>query len=190
MDFAGNIKRCDADRVPCPGSHECVGRGMESVCCQKAGGYFSKTTAPQVDRMELGIQTASAKPQSTLAPHAELQHKLGEYSKSRLKPSSQSIEHVQGITTTPLRNSVVRSPSLGAVETTTTSGQRASALNSAAVRVSVVFLAARDGKLSSYLFTGRQNSDQGSLYGQRLIGQTSPRTLRKFENRLINNSSR
>lgn len=36
MDFAGNIKRCDADRVPCPGSHECVGRGMESVCCQKA----------------------------------------------------------------------------------------------------------------------------------------------------------
>ncbi|VDO77384.1 unnamed protein product [Haemonchus placei] len=36
MDFAGNIKRCEADRVPCPGSHECIGRGMESVCCQKA----------------------------------------------------------------------------------------------------------------------------------------------------------
>ncbi|RCN42857.1 Kunitz/Bovine pancreatic trypsin inhibitor domain protein [Ancylostoma caninum] len=36
MDFAGNIKRCDAHRVPCPGSHQCVGHGMESVCCQKA----------------------------------------------------------------------------------------------------------------------------------------------------------
>ncbi|CAJ0597674.1 unnamed protein product [Cylicocyclus nassatus] len=35
MDFAGNIKRCDADRVPCPGSHECIGHGMESVCCLK-----------------------------------------------------------------------------------------------------------------------------------------------------------
>uniref|UniRef100_A0A1I7X567 EGF-like domain-containing protein n=1 Tax=Heterorhabditis bacteriophora TaxID=37862 RepID=A0A1I7X567_HETBA len=37
MDFAGNIKRCDGENVPCPGSHECVGFGMESVCCQKAG---------------------------------------------------------------------------------------------------------------------------------------------------------
>ncbi|WKY01165.1 hypothetical protein Q1695_015289 [Nippostrongylus brasiliensis] len=36
MDFAGNIKRCQTDRVPCPGSHECIGKGMESVCCQKA----------------------------------------------------------------------------------------------------------------------------------------------------------
>ncbi|CAD6197397.1 unnamed protein product [Caenorhabditis auriculariae] len=36
MDFAGNIKRCDGDRVPCPGSHTCVGSGMSSVCCQKA----------------------------------------------------------------------------------------------------------------------------------------------------------
>ncbi|CAB3406430.1 unnamed protein product [Caenorhabditis bovis] len=36
MDFAGNIKRCDGERVPCPGSHECVGSGMSSVCCQKA----------------------------------------------------------------------------------------------------------------------------------------------------------
>ncbi|KAJ1350543.1 hypothetical protein KIN20_006348 [Parelaphostrongylus tenuis] len=37
MDFAGNIKRCDADRVPCPGSHECIGKGMTSVCCERAG---------------------------------------------------------------------------------------------------------------------------------------------------------
>lgn len=37
MDFAGNIKRCDGDRLPCPGSHVCIGEGMTSVCCQKAG---------------------------------------------------------------------------------------------------------------------------------------------------------
>ncbi|KAK6018060.1 Kunitz/Bovine pancreatic trypsin inhibitor domain protein, partial [Ostertagia ostertagi] len=45
MDFAGNIKRCEADRVPCPGSHECIGRGMESVCCQKA----DTTTMPRLN---------------------------------------------------------------------------------------------------------------------------------------------
>lgn len=37
MDFAGNIKRCDGERIPCPGSHLCIGAGMSSVCCQKAG---------------------------------------------------------------------------------------------------------------------------------------------------------
>ncbi|KAK6742772.1 hypothetical protein RB195_010190 [Necator americanus] len=36
MDFAGNIKRCEPKLVPCPLSHECVGHGMESVCCLKA----------------------------------------------------------------------------------------------------------------------------------------------------------
>ncbi|CAJ0941128.1 unnamed protein product, partial [Mesorhabditis belari] len=35
MDFAGNLKRCDGDRIPCPGSHECHGLGMSSVCCIK-----------------------------------------------------------------------------------------------------------------------------------------------------------
>ncbi|KAK0415047.1 hypothetical protein QR680_011744 [Steinernema hermaphroditum] len=36
MDFAGNIKRCEGDRVPCPGGYECIGHGMKSVCCRKA----------------------------------------------------------------------------------------------------------------------------------------------------------
>uniref|UniRef100_A0AC34PUV7 BPTI/Kunitz inhibitor domain-containing protein n=1 Tax=Panagrolaimus sp. JU765 TaxID=591449 RepID=A0AC34PUV7_9BILA len=36
MDFAGNLKHCDGDRVPCPGGYECVGKGMDSVCCWKA----------------------------------------------------------------------------------------------------------------------------------------------------------
>ncbi|CAJ0578517.1 unnamed protein product, partial [Mesorhabditis spiculigera] len=35
MDFAGNIKRCDGDKIPCPGTHECHGAGMSSVCCIK-----------------------------------------------------------------------------------------------------------------------------------------------------------
>ncbi|TKR77726.1 hypothetical protein L596_018644 [Steinernema carpocapsae] len=36
MDFAGNIKRCEGERVPCSGGYECVGHGMKSVCCRKA----------------------------------------------------------------------------------------------------------------------------------------------------------
>ncbi|CCD72531.2 BPTI/Kunitz inhibitor domain-containing protein [Caenorhabditis elegans] len=46
MDFAGNIKRCDGERVPCPGSHECVGNGMSSVCCQKAGRICQASVHP------------------------------------------------------------------------------------------------------------------------------------------------
>ncbi|CAI5449831.1 unnamed protein product [Caenorhabditis angaria] len=46
MDFAGNIKRCDGERVPCPGSHECVGSGMTSVCCQKADRICQSSVNP------------------------------------------------------------------------------------------------------------------------------------------------
>ncbi|VDD86444.1 unnamed protein product [Enterobius vermicularis] len=35
MDFAGNIKRCDAFKMPCPVDYECNGKGLESVCCKK-----------------------------------------------------------------------------------------------------------------------------------------------------------
>lgn len=37
MDFAGNLKHCDGERIPCPGGYDCVGQGMSSVCCRKAG---------------------------------------------------------------------------------------------------------------------------------------------------------
>lgn len=37
MDFAGNIKRCDAFKMPCPVDYECIGKGLESVCCKKIG---------------------------------------------------------------------------------------------------------------------------------------------------------
>ncbi|KHN84994.1 Uncharacterized protein ZC84.1 [Toxocara canis] len=36
MDFAGNIKRCDHVLMPCAEGYECIGKGMQSVCCPLA----------------------------------------------------------------------------------------------------------------------------------------------------------
>uniref|UniRef100_A0A0N5B1H6 Kunitz/Bovine pancreatic trypsin inhibitor domain protein n=1 Tax=Syphacia muris TaxID=451379 RepID=A0A0N5B1H6_9BILA len=35
MDFAGNIKHCDTHKMPCPIDYECIGKGIDSVCCKK-----------------------------------------------------------------------------------------------------------------------------------------------------------
>lgn len=40
MDFAGNIKHCDTHKMPCPIDYECIGKGIDSVCCKKFGLFF------------------------------------------------------------------------------------------------------------------------------------------------------